>query len=225
MVPLPNKGMRNKRFLYFYRPYSFNVNTSKCMVFGKEDKDGMHAGDIDLQDYVQTIRDGQKRQKVIELEKKNANLLWEADMKGAKNANKRQNQRDQPLNNSQNNLANERVVDKEASKPEDYVSGWQRISDFFLKNDPRVSKFVIDQLKHRHKRLKRKSFKPKPESKKRSLVDVTKSAGRRDGTLVIPPAFARSSTIAVSSKSVVTSANRRNTVDETGKGFGELIKI
>ena len=61
MVPLPDKGMRNKRFLYFYRPYSFNVNTSKCMVFGKEDKEGIQAADIDLKDYVQTIRDGQKR--------------------------------------------------------------------------------------------------------------------------------------------------------------------
>ena len=49
MVPLPEKGMRNERFLYFYRPYNFNINTHKFMVFGDDSKEKRKdAADINL---------------------------------------------------------------------------------------------------------------------------------------------------------------------------------
>ena len=40
-----------------------------------------------------------------------------------------------------------------------YVSGWKGIMKFLLKEDPRICRFVLDQLKYRHRRVKRK--KPK----------------------------------------------------------------
>ena len=58
-----------------------------------------------------SIRDGKKQKERLDLERKNADLLREADMKGAKNANKRQNQRNQSLNHSQENLTTTSIVD------------------------------------------------------------------------------------------------------------------
>ena len=40
MLPIPEKGMRNEKFIYFYRPYNFKILTRKFMHF--DGLDGEH---------------------------------------------------------------------------------------------------------------------------------------------------------------------------------------
>ena len=74
MLPMPEKGMRNEKFIYFYRPYNFNVLTRKFMHFdGKDAEVGFEQPSAELIDFVQIMTERKRRNEKAELMKKYAN--------------------------------------------------------------------------------------------------------------------------------------------------------